>query len=526
MSDNECNAQEATRTTPLQQPYTADFKLQVIKWAKTHRDSKNRLDVLGASVEFDVPRKDVKRWLSEAKRLRKGRVKAMYLRLKAQLGNIDFDIEDLASNFPGTRTWRRLGNSLDPPSACDYAQSFSAKDQRYDIVRGLEADEFVDFLFDSNEEFHSGSVFTPHVIPTIIALFLRSKSGNVHFRPLRVSNVRHLRYVWPQAEAGTIRPCSRCSQLGLTDINTTVEDGPYADYATVEKYHFRNERLGKRLVVEVEYYTHDLGRYEYFVETNYVIRSRHIRQITIYVEDERCPEADLSRRNAATGCRLGTLSGVFPCLHRRELEKCQLVCAQWRNVVEKWSTTLSLHDIARVQEKRESFVAVHYAPSAPGHCCDCILVPKVHDEEAIAHDVFGELLEADAYDRLKSLLRNSFVRYMIHSHKLSSFIPLLEECARDPGKNPLRVHSFDVYPAFYLRQYYLKCVDVAEKLQVKNYHLIRMLDLSDDAYYGNRLLEHSGLRQAKAVHFECVSRCGTCKTFFNYQENYDGSYWR
>lgn len=73
MCDNECSAQEATQTTPLQQPYTADFKLQVIKWAKTHRDSKNRLDVLGASAEFGVSQKDVKLWLSEAKRLRKGR---------------------------------------------------------------------------------------------------------------------------------------------------------------------------------------------------------------------------------------------------------------------------------------------------------------------------------------------------------------------------------------------------------------------------------------------------------------------
>lgn len=59
------------------------------------------------------------------------------------------------------------------------------------------------------------------------------------------------------------------------------------------------------------------------------------------------------RWNVANYLRLDTLSGVLPFCSRRDLETSQLACRQWKDVIDKWSNTLALHDVVSVQEVKE-----------------------------------------------------------------------------------------------------------------------------------------------------------------------------
>lgn len=94
-----------------------------------------------------------------------------------------------------------------------------------------------------------------------------SSKDVVHFRPLSISEVPRLRDVWQEADTEEVRPCKRCPQLQL--VGTHVGDERYADAVAVDTFHFRNDASCRRLVVNVEYYSRDMSRSEFVVETDY-----------------------------------------------------------------------------------------------------------------------------------------------------------------------------------------------------------------------------------------------------------------
>ncbi|KAH7721020.1 hypothetical protein AAVH_11487 [Aphelenchoides avenae] len=320
--------------------------------------------------------------------------------------------------------------------------------------------------------------------------FLSLRGGNASLRPLHFFDIHLLRDVWHEADVREVRPCSRCPQQQLERVD--LNHWTYSNYFAVDTYHFWNEALKRRLIVQVEYYTRDMRCSEYFMETDYVVQSQHIHKLSISMDATCCIPPITEKCNATNHLQLDVLSGVLPFCSRRDLETSQLVCRQWRDVIDKWSNTLALHDIARVQEKIHENIMVHYAPSALGGCCECILGPKAyrHSPEQF-HD---EYLDEEAVRRLKALLRKSFVRHMLHYRTLGNMLELLEECAQE--RKPLRVDKYHIYPADW--EYLTRCLGVAKKLTVQKYHFLNVMEHLS----GDKILADEGIRGAKTVELE------------------------
>lgn len=84
------------------------------------------------------------------------------------------------------------------------------------------------------------------------------------FRGTTVIQPDDLRHWWPQADAGEVRPCSRCPRLQLESAKIDEYE-----YVAVDTYHFWNEVAKRKLVIKLEYFCRDMRAREYFMETNY-----------------------------------------------------------------------------------------------------------------------------------------------------------------------------------------------------------------------------------------------------------------